>query len=356
MIAYIIRRLLLIVPTLLGIMIINFILVQGAPGGPIEQTLARFTFDNLDATSQFSNSLQFSDCRGAYCGSQGLGQEFIDELTVLYGFDRPPLERFFIMLKNYITFDFGESFFKGRSVTSLIWETLPVSISLGLWSTLLVYLMSIPLGIAKAVRNGSKFDAWTSMAIVIGYAIPGFLLAIILLVLFAGGSFWQIFPLSGLVSDNFASLNWWEKILDYLWHIILPTITLSIGGFATLTILTKNSFLEEIHKKYAWTAMCKGLSFHEVLYKHIFRNAMLLIIAGVPALLVGVFLTGSLLIEIIFSLNGLGLLGFEAIVNRDYPVVFASLYIFTILGLVLKIISDITYTIIDPRINFDAKQ
>ncbi|MBE8182728.1 MAG: microcin C ABC transporter permease YejB [Candidatus Portiera sp.] len=357
MTGYILRRLLLIIPTLLGIMIINFALVQGAPGGPIEQTLAQLTFENADATSQFSNALQFNnECLGSYCGSQGLEQEFIDELRVLYGFDKPPLQRFFLMLKSYITFDFGESFFKGRKVTSLIWETLPVSISLGLWSTLLVYFLSIPLGIAKAVRNGSKFDAWSSMAVIIGYAIPGFLLAIIMLIVFAGGSFWQIFPLSGLVSDNFSELSWWRKILDYLWHITLPTITLSIGGFAALTILTKNAFLEEINKKYAWTALCKGLSFREVLYKHIFRNAMLLIIAGVPALLVGVFLTGSLLIEIIFSLNGLGLLGFEAIVNRDYPVVFASLYIFTLLGLLLKIVSDITYTIIDPRINFESNE
>ena len=354
MISYIIRRLLLIVPTLLGIMVINFVLVQGAPGGPIEQTIARFTFDNLDATSQFSEGLQFSDCTGAYCGAQGLEQEFIEELTVLYGFDKPPLERFLQMMWNYLTFDFGESFYKGRSVLSLIAETIPVSISLGLWSALLVYLISIPLGIAKAVRNGSRFDAWSSMAIVVGYAIPGFLFAIMLLVLFAGGSFLKFFPLSGLVSDNFSELSWWRQILDYLWHITLPTLALSIGGFATLTILTKNSFLEEINKKYAWTALCKGLSFREVLYKHIFRNAMLLIIAGIPALLVGVFVTGSLLIEIIFSLNGLGLLGFEAIVSRDYPVVFASLYIFTLLGLVLKIVSDITYTIIDPRINFEA--
>lgn len=354
MLSYIIRRLLLIIPTLLGIMVINFALVQGAPGGPIEQTIARLTFDNLDATSQFSNALEFSECTGPYCGGRGLEQNLIDELVVLYGFDKPPVERFFAMLWNYLTFDFGESFYKGRSVTSLLWETIPVSISLGLWSTLLVYLISIPLGIRKAVRNGSKFDAWSSMAIVIGYAIPGFLFAIMLLVVFAGGSFFKIFPLSGLVSDNFADLNWWQKIFDYLWHITLPTIALSVGGFATLTILTKNAFLEEIHKKYAWTALCKGLSMREVLYKHIFRNAMLLIIAGVPALLISVFVTGSLLIEIIFSLNGLGLLGFEAIVSRDYPVVFASLYIFTLLGLVLKIISDITYTIIDPRITFDA--
>ena len=355
MINYLIRRLILVVPTLIGIMVLNFILVQSAPGGPIEQTLARLTFDNLDATAQFSGGLQFKECIGVYCGGQGLEQEFVNELVQLYGFDKPPLQRFFIMMGNYLTFDFGESFYKGRSVTSLLWETLPVSISLGLWSSLLVYLISIPLGIGKAVRNGSKFDAWTSLAIVVGYAIPGFLLAIMLLVVFAGGSFFSIFPLSGLVSDNFAELSWWGKITDYLWHITLPTIALSIGGFATLTILTKNSFLEEINKKYAWTALCKGLSFREVLYKHIFRNAMLLIIAGIPALLLSIFVTGSLLIEIIFSLNGLGLLGFEAIVQRDYPVVFASLYIFTLLGLVLKIISDLTYTIIDPRISFDAK-
>ena len=353
---YIIRRLLLIIPTLLGIMIINFILVQSAPGGPIEQTIARLTLGDVGSpTSQFSgSSLELEGCTGFYCGAEGVEKEFIEELTKLYGFDKPPVERFLLMLKNYATFNFGDSFYKGRSVLTLVWEAMPVSISLGLWSTLLVYFISIPLGIAKAVRNGTKFDAWSSMLIIIGYAIPGFLFAILLLVLFAGGSFWQFFPLSGLVSDDFAMLSWWGKIKDYFWHITLPTIALSIGGFATLTVLTKNSFLEEINKKYVYTALAKGLTRKKVLYGHVFRNAMLLIIAGIPALLVSVFVTGSLLIEVIFSLNGLGLLGFEAVVNRDYPVVFASLYIFTLLGLVIKIVSDVTYTIIDPRINFES--
>lgn len=358
MIDYIIRRLLFIIPTLLGIMIINFILVQAAPGGPVEQTIARLTLGDISSgTSQFSSSgVQVEGCSGLYCASQSIEKKFIEELTRLYGFDKPPLERFFLMLKNYATFNFGESFYKGRSVISLIWEAIPVSLSLGLWSTLLVYLISIPLGIAKAVRNGSKFDAWSSMFIIIGYAIPGFLFAILLLVLFAGGSFWQIFPLSGLVSDNFNSLGYWGKIKDYFWHISLPTIALSIGGFATLTVLTKNSFLEEINKKYVSTARAKGLSENKVLYGHIFRNAMLLIISGIPALLVSVFFTGSLLIEVIFSLNGLGLLGFEAVVKRDYPIVFASLYIFTLMGLIIKILTDITYTIIDPRIDFESSK
>ena len=358
MFAYIVRRLLLIIPTLFGIMVINFLLVQAAPGGPIEQTLARLSLDQitLDATSRFSGSaseIQSGD--SFYRGAQGLRAEYIKELEVLYGFDKPPATRFFHMIRSYLLFDFGNSFYKGRPVLQLVWEALPVSISLGLWSTLLIYFISIPMGIGKAVRHGSSFDFWTSMFITISYAIPGFLFAVLLIVLFAGGSFWQLFPLSGLVSDNFAELSWLAKIGDYLWHISLPTLALAIGGFATLTMLTKNSFLEEINKQYVWTARAKGLSERQVLYRHVFRNAMLIIIAGMPGVLVGILFTGALLIEVIFSLNGLGLLGFEAVVQRDYPIIFASLYIFTLLGLFIKIISDITYTLVDPRIDFESR-
>lgn len=339
-------------------MVINFLLVQAAPGGPIEQTLARLSLDSatLDATSRFSGST--SDIHSGdsfYRGAQGLRAEYIKELETLYGFDKPPATRFFHMIRSYLLFDFGDSFYKGRPVLQLIWEALPVSISLGLWSTLLIYFISIPMGIGKAVRHGSPFDFWTSMFITISYAIPGFLFAVLLIVLFAGGSFWQLFPLSGLVSDNFAELGWRAKVGDYLWHIFLPTLSLAIGGFATLTMLTKNSFLEEINKQYVWTARAKGLSERQVLYRHIFRNAMLIIIAGMPGVLVGILFTGALLIEVIFSLNGLGLLGFEAVVQRDYPIIFASLYIFTLLGLLIKIISDITYTLVDPRIDFESR-
>ena len=359
MLAYIIRRLLLIVPTLFGIMVINFLLVQTAPGGPVEQTLARLSLDSftLDATSRFSGSA--SDIREGgdsfYRGAEGLLAEYIEELEVLYGFDKPPVQRFGHMIRSYLLFDFGDSFYKGRSVLQLIWEALPVSISLGLWSTLLIYFISIPMGIRKAVQSGSPFDFWTSMFVIISYAIPGFLFAVLLIVLFAGGSFWQLFPLSGLVSGDFSDLSWWGKIGDYLWHIFLPTISLAIGGFATLTMLTKNSFLEEVNKQYVFTARAKGLNERQVLYGHVFRNAMLIIIAGMPGVLIGILFTGALLVEIIFSLNGLGFLGFEAVVHRDYPIIFASLYIFTLLGLVIKIISDITYTLIDPRIDFESR-
>ena len=355
MTAYIIRRLLLMLPTLFGIMVINFALVQSAPGGPIEQALARLSSFTMDATSRFSNSGGDLQLGEFYRGREGLAAEYIKELEVLYGFDKPPLRRFLLMLRSYVTFDFGDSFYKGRSVIRLIGEAMPVSISLGLWSTLLIYLVSIPLGIGKAVRNGSPFDVASSMFVIITYAVPGFLLAILLIVLFAGGSLWQLFPLTGLVSDNFADLSGWGKIKDYFWHISLPTIALSIGGFATLTMLTKNSFLEEVNKQYVYTARAKGLSERQVLYRHVFRNAMLIIIAGMPAVLVGVLFTGALLIEVIFSLNGLGLLGFEAVVHRDYPIIFASLYIFTLLGLLIKLISDITYTLVDPRIDFESR-
>ena len=369
MLSYIIRRLLLIIPTLLGILLINFIIVQAAPGGPVEQMISQIKGHNVDSTSRIAGtdkgdvssqstniqSTQSVDTSSKYRGSQGLDAEFIAELEKYYGFDKPAPERFFILLKNYLKFDFGESYFKGKKVIDLIIEKMPVSISLGLWTTLIVYLISIPLGINKAVRDGTKFDIWTSTAIIIGYAIPSFLFAIALVVFLAGGSFLDIFPLRGLISNNWDSLNLFQKILDYLWHITLPVASLVIAGFATLTMLTKNSFMDEINKLYVYTAKAKGLSEKKVLYGHVFRNAMLIVIAGFPAAFISVLFTGSLLIEVIFSLDGLGLLGYESVLNRDYPVVFGTLYIFTFFGLLLHLITDLTYVMIDPRIDFETR-
>ena len=368
MLSYIIRRLLLIIPTLLGILLINFIIVQAAPGGPVEQVISQIKGHNIDSTSRIAGTdkgdvssqstiiqtNQSSDASSKYRGSQGLDPEFIAELEKYYGFDKPAHERFYIMLKNYIKFDFGESYFKGKKVIDLIIDKMPVSISLGLWTTLIVYLISIPLGIKKAVRDGTKFDIWTSTAIIIGYAIPSFLFAIALVVFLAGGSFLDIFPLRGLTSSNWESLNLFEKILDYLWHITLPVVSLVIAGFATLTMLTKNSFMDEISKLYVSTAKAKGLSEKKVLYGHVFRNAMLIVIAGFPAAFISVLFTGALLIEVIFSLDGLGLLGYESVLNRDYPVVFGTLFIFTLFGLILHLITDLTYVVIDPRIDFET--
>ena len=369
MLSYIIRRLLLIIPTLLGILLINFIIVQAAPGGPVEQVISQIKGHNIDSTSRIAGTdkgdvssqstiiqtNQSSAVSSKYRGSQGLDPEFIAELEKYYGFDKPAHERFYIMLKNYIKFDFGESYFKGKKVIDLIIDKMPVSISLGLWTTLIVYLISIPLGIKKAVRDGTKFDIWTSTAIIIGYAIPSFLFAIALVVFLAGGSFLDIFPLRGLTSSNWESLNLFEKILDYLWHITLPVLSLVIAGFATLTMLTKNSFMDEISKLYVSTAKAKGLSEKKVLYGHVFRNAMLIVIAGFPAGFISVLFTGGLLIEVIFSLDGLGLLGYESVLNRDYPVVFGTLFIFTLFGLILHLITDLTYVVIDPRIDFETR-
>lgn len=366
MIYYLFRRLLLVIPTLFGIMVINFVIIQAAPGGPVEQMLAKIRGVNTDATArltgagmEMSHSVeQFSESSGyesKYRGAQGLDPEFVAKLEKMFGFDKPPLERFVMMMKNYLTFNFGDSYFKDRSVMGLIIEKLPVSISIGLWTTLLVYLISIPLGIRKAVRDGSSFDIWSSSIIIIGYAIPGFLFAILLIVLFAGGSFWSIFPLRGLVSDNWHELSLGWKILDYFWHMTLPITALVISGFASLTFLTKNSFLEEINKQYVLTARAKGLTERRVLFGHVFRNAMLIVIAGMPAALLSIFFAGSLLIEVIFSLDGLGLLGFESAINRDYPVVFGTLYIFTLIGLFLHILGDMTYTFVDPRIDFEKR-
>ncbi len=364
--AYILRRILLMIPTLLGIMAISFVVIQFAPGGPVEQVIARLTSQGGDSSDRLGGggggdtmgNAGF-DAAGAasskYRGAQGLDPEFIARLEKQFGFDKPPLERFGLMIWNYARFDFGQSYFRDISVIDLILEKMPVSISLGLWITLLSYLISIPLGIRKAVKDGSTFDTWTSAVVIIGYAIPGFLFAILLMILFAGGSFWDWFPLRGLTSDNWSQLSWPNRILDYFWHITLPLTAMVLSAFATTTLLTKNSFLDEIRKQYVVTARAKGLSEHRVLYGHVFRNAMLIVIAGFPGAFISAFFTGSLLIENIFSLDGLGLLGFKSIVDRDYPVVFANLYIFSLIGLFISLVSDLTYTWIDPRIDFERR-
>ncbi len=360
MLGYILRRLLLIIPTLFGILLINFAITQAAPGGPVEQAIAKAqgldtSGNRIGGSKQGEISSQNKGNESPYRGAQGLDPQLIKDLEKQYGFDKPASERFRLMIVNYLQFDFGQSFYRDASVISLIKEKMPVSISLGLWSTLIIYLISIPLGIKKAIRHGSQFDITTSSLIIVGYAIPGFLFAILLIILFAGGSYWQIFPMQGLVSENFEQMTIVGKILDYGHHMVLPTICLSIGGFATLTMLTKNSFLDEIHKQYVVTARAKGLNDSQVLYGHVFRNAMLIIISGLPSLLLGLFFSGSLLVEVIFNLDGLGLLSFESVINRDYPVIFGTLYIFTLVGLVLRIISDVTYMLIDPRIDFNSR-
>ena len=356
MIAYTIRRLLLMIPTLLGIMIINFAVVQAAPGGPVEQAIARIKGTDHGATARFAgHGGESSAGAGSYRGARGIDPEVIKQIEKMYGFDKPPLTRLTDMIARYATFDFGSSFARDTKVVDLIADKLPVSISLGLWTTLLIYLISIPLGIAKAVRDGSSFDVWTSGIIILGYAVPSFLFALLLVVLFAGGSFWHLFPLRGMVSDDWLTMNWPHRILDYFWHMALPITALVIGGFASLTLLTKNSFLDEIGKHYVVTARAKGLTEHRVLYGHVFRNAMLIVISGFPAAFIGILFTSALLTEVIFSLDGLGLLGFESAINRDYPVLFGSLYIFTLLGLVTNLIGDLIYTAVDPRIDFSAR-
>ncbi len=357
MTAYIIRRLLLVVPTLLAIITLNFFIVQAAPGGPVEQMLAtalNVQGSDLDRVSGAASG-EVAQHSGDSRGSRGLDPEVIAEIERQFGFDKPLWERYVIMIKDYLTFDFGDSLFRARSVIDLVIERLPVSLSLGLWSTLLIYTISIPLGIRKAVRHHSRFDVWTSWVVVIGNAIPGFLFAILLIILFAGGSYFNWFPLRGLVSQNFDELLWYQKILDYFWHMALPVLALTIGGFASLTMLTKNSFLDEINKQYVMTAKAKGATENRILYKHVFRNAMLIVIAGFPATFISMFFAGSLLIEVIFSLEGLGLLGFESTLQRDYPVMFGTLYIFGLLGLLIGIISDLAYTWVDPRIDFESR-
>jgi microcin C transport system permease protein len=365
--AYILRRLLLVIPTLLGILAVNFAVIQAAPGGPVEQMIAQIKGTAVSATARVSGGGGQSEVGGTapaagdsgaaskYRGSRGLPPELIAEIERQFGFDQPAHVRFWRMLKSYLVFDFGESFFRDRSVVDLVVDKMPVSISLGLWTTLLVYLISIPLGISKAVRDGSRFDLWSSSVVVLGNAIPSFLFAILLIVVFAGGRYLDWFPLRGLVSDHWAELSWPARIADYLWHIALPILSMVIGGFAGLTMLTKNSFLEEIHKQYVTTARAKGLGERRVLYGHVFRNAMLIVIAGFPSAFIGALFTGSLLTEVIFSLDGLGLLGFQAAINRDYPVMFGTLYIFTLLGLLLNLVGDLVYHLVDPRIDFGSR-
>ncbi|KIT16452.1 microcin C ABC transporter permease YejB [Jannaschia aquimarina] len=357
--AYILRRLLLMIPTLLGIMVINFTLIQFVPGGPVEQVLAQLEGSGSAFDVISGGGAEIQDVGGnssGYIGAQGLPQEFIEELERQFGFDKPPLERFLNMMWDYLRFDFGESYFRSISVVDLVVEKLPVSLSLGLWTTLIAYLISIPLGIRKAVRDGSSFDTWTSGIVIVAYAIPGFLFAILLLVLFAGGSYFQIFPIRGLTSPDFETMSVGEKILDYFWHITLPVAASVISAFAGLTLLTKNSFMDEIRKQYVMTAKAKGLSEGRVLYGHVFRNAMLIVIAGFPAAFVSVFFGASLIIETIFSLDGLGRLGFEAVVNRDYPVMFGTLYAFALIGLVMNLVTDLTYVWVDPRIDFESRE
>ncbi|XKH61574.1 microcin C ABC transporter permease YejB [Halomonas sediminis] len=353
---YTLRRLLLMIPTLFGIMLLNFIIVQAAPGGPIDQMLARFEGADAMASTRMDMGGAEVQVQDESRGARGIDPRFIEQLEQQFGFDQPAHLRFLGMMGDYLTLDFGTSFFRDRPVVDLMLERLPVSISLGLWTTLLVYLISIPLGVRKALRHGSRFDVWTSGLVIVGYAIPGFLFAILLIVVFAGGTYLDWFPLRGLTSPNFDQLSTLGKIKDYFWHITLPVVALSIGSFATLTMLTKNSFLDEIHKQYVLTARAKGASERRVLYGHVFRNAMLIIIAGIPAALIGIFFTGALLIEVIFSLDGLGLLGFEAVMQRDYPVIFGTLFLYTLIGLVLKLISDLTYVWVDPRIDFATRE
>lgn len=370
MLSYFLRRLLLIIPTLFGIMVLNFLIVQAAPGGPVEQVIAKLQGHATDSTARVggagSESLQnltqnmqkdvaSSSSSSRYKGAQGLDPEFIKELEQQFGFDKPLHERFFRMMSNYLRFDFGKSYFRDEKVIDLVLSKMPVSVSLGLWTTLLIYTISIPLGIRKAVKDGTPFDTWSSAAIIIGYAIPSFLFAVLLIVLFAGGRYLDWFPLRGLTSDNWQDLSWFQRVLDYFWHITLPVTAMVISGFASLTMLTKNSFLDEIGKLYVTAARAKGLSEKQVLYGHVFRNAMLIVIAGFPHAFISILFTGSLLIEVIFSLDGLGLLGFEAAIGRDYPVMFGTLYFFTLLGLLMNIIGDIIYTLVDPRIDFEKR-
>jgi microcin C transport system permease protein len=366
MLAYILRRLLLVIPTLFGIMVLNFFIVQAAPGGPVEQMIARLEGTAVGATERFSGSAsggelmqrqQQGDTSGGstYRGARGLPKELIQRIEKMYGFDKPVWERFLLMMKSYLVFDFGDSFFKNRRVVDLVIDKMPVSISLGLWTTLLIYFISIPLGVRKAVRDGSRFDLSTTTLLVVMNAIPGFLFAVLLIVLFAGSSYFKWFPLRGLVSDDWASFDVVHKVLDYFWHMALPITAMTVGGFAGIAFLTKNSFVEEIGKQYVLTARAKGLSENRVLYGHVFRNAMLIVIAGFPAAFISVLFTGSLIIEVIFSLDGIGQLGFESAINRDYPVMFGTLYFFGLIGLVMGIVHDLMYTVIDPRIDFEGR-
>jgi microcin C transport system permease protein len=366
--AYIARRILLMLPTLLGILFVSFLVVQFAPGGPVDRVIAQLSGADTGGLSRVSggggdfgnrgpvNAAAADAVNSKYRGAQGLDPEFIKSLEKQFGFDKPAPERFALLVWNFARFDFGKSYFRDISVIALIKEKLPVSISLGIWMTLISYMISIPLGIRKAVKDGTPFDTWTSAAIIIGFAIPGFLFAILLIILFAGGSFFNWFPLRGLTSDGWSNFPWYWKIIDYFWHLTLPLIAMGLSAFATMTLLTKNSFLDEIRKQYVMTARAKGCTERQVLYNHIFRNAMLIVIAGFPGAFIHAFISGSLLIETIFSLDGLGLLSFESVLNRDYPVVFGTLYIFSLIGLVVGLITDLTYMWVDPRIDFEARE
>ncbi|HNQ92945.1 MAG TPA: microcin C ABC transporter permease YejB [Alphaproteobacteria bacterium] len=365
MLNYILRRLALMIPTIFGILLVSFVVIQFVPGGPVERMIAQLQGHGAEATGRISGggsgdmagqnmAAQMTGQSSQYRGAQGLDPEFVKELEAMYGFDKPAPERFMTMIGNYLRFDLGTSYYRDVKVTDLVLEKMPVSISLGLWSTLLIYLISIPLGIKKAVKDGQPFDIWTSAAIFVGYAIPSFLFAILLIILFAGGRYFDLFPLRGIVSDDWATFPWWKQAIDYIWHMTLPVCAMVISGFAGLTMLTKNSFLDEIGKQYVLTARAKGLPEKKVLYGHVFRNAMLIVIAGFPAAFMHIFFTGSLLIEVIFSLDGLGLLGYESIINRDYPVVLGTLYIYALIGLVVTLLRDIVYVLVDPRINFEA--
>ena len=352
---YLLKRLLLILPTLFGIMLINFIIIQFAPGGPVEQALAQASGLSMSSTASVSSASMGPSGGSGYTGGSGLDPELVARLEKQFGFDKPAHERFLMMIWNYLHLDFGDSYFQDRPVVELVLERLPVSISLGLWSLLIIYSISIPLGIAKAVRDGERFDIWTSGVVFTAYAIPNFLFAIILIVVFAGGTYLDWFPLRGLTSEDFATLSLWGKIKDYFWHLALPLTALTVGGFATLTMLTKNSFLEELNKQFVMTARAKGLKESRVMYGHVFRNAMLIVIAGFPAAFIGILFTGALLIEVIFSLDGIGLLGFEAVIKRDYPILFGTLFSFTLVGLVMQLIGDMTYVLVDPRIDFETR-
>ncbi len=361
---YIVKRLLLIIPTLVGIMLINFVVIQSAPGGPVDQAIAKLQGQDGLATGNIggsegglaNTSAMDSSSASAFDSARGLDPSYIEELEKQFGFDKPAHERFLIMMWDYLRFEFGDSFYQDRAVVDLVVERMPVSISLGLWTLLLVYSISIPLGIAKAVRDGEPFDLWTSAVVFTAYAIPAFIIAVLLIVFFSSGEFFRLFPLRGLVSDNFAELSLVQKILDYVWHMTLPIVAMVLGGFATLTLLTKNSFLEEINKQFVLTARAKGITERRVLYGHVFRNAMLIVIAGFPSAFVGILFTGALLIEVVFSLSGLGLLGYEAALTRDYPIVFGTMYVFTLLGLVMHLIGDVTYMLVDPRIDFETRE
>ena len=354
---YVIRRLLLILPTLFGIMVINFVLVQFAPGGPVEQAIVQAQGLDISTTASVSAPTSMGpSSQSSYTGSEGLDPAFVARMEKAFGFDKPPLERFFLMLWNYVRLDFGESYFQNRTVFDLVVERLPVSVSLGLWSLVLIYGVSIPLGMAKAVRDGTAFDVWSSAVVFVAYAIPGFLIAVMLIILFAGGTYLDWFPMRGMVSEHFGDLTPFGKVTDYFWHLALPLTALTIGGFATLTMLTKNSFLEEVNKQFVLTARSKGLTEQRVMFGHVFRNAILIVIAGFPAAFVSLLFTGALLIEVIFSIDGIGLLGYEAVVKRDYPIFFGTLFVFTLIGLVMQLIGDIVYTIVDPRIDFEARR